>query len=192
VEWKTFAHDTPADLGLRLERAGWESGDAEVLVVFDLETDPLPASPPGVVMRRLDDPAEIAEVERVQDAVWGADHLPWLADWLRDEMAARPDAISVFVARPAEGVGESAAAVGWITCAPGTSFAGLWGGSTLPEHRGRGLYRALVAARLAEARARPGVRFATVDALPTSRPILERLGFRRLTETRPYVLPAPV
>ncbi|MGH3000929.1 MAG: GNAT family N-acetyltransferase, partial [Gaiellaceae bacterium] len=29
-----------------------------------------------------------------------------------------------------------------------------------------------------------------VDALPTSRPILERLGFERLTTTTPYVLPS--
>jgi predicted aspartyl protease/GNAT superfamily N-acetyltransferase len=191
VEWKTFAHDTPVDLGERLERAGWEPGDEEALVVFDLAADPLPAAPPGVVVRRLEDPAEVAEVERVQDAVWGDGHLPWLADWLRAEMTERPDAVSVFTARVADAEA-GAGSVGWVTYSPDNSFAGLWGGSTLPEHRGRGLYRALVAARLAEARARPGVRFATVDALPTSRPILERLGFRRLTETRPYVLPAPV
>jgi hypothetical protein len=42
-------------------------------------------------------------------------------------------------------------------------------------------------ARLARAR---GYRFLQVDALPTSLPILERLGFVQLTTTRPYVLAA--
>ena len=72
------------------------------------------------------------------------------------------------------------AACGWIRFRPGGAFASLWGGSTLPELRQRGAYAALVAARLAEARAR-GARFVTVDAGPMSRPILHQRGFRLLT-----------
>ena len=56
----------------------------------------------------------------------------------------------------------------------------LLGGVTLPEFRGRGAYRALVAARLAFARAR-GIALATSHArAQTSAPILERLGFEML------------
>ena len=56
----------------------------------------------------------------------------------------------------------------------------LLGGVTLPEFRGRGAYRALVAARLAFARAR-GIELATSHArAQTSAPILERLGFEQL------------
>ena len=40
---------------------------------------------------------------------------------------------------------------GRLTPVAGTEFAGIWGGSTLPEFRGRGIYRALVAARAASA-----------------------------------------
>ena len=58
----------------------------------------------------------------------------------------------------------------------GVEFAGLFGGITLPEYRGRGLYRATVAKRAELARER-GYRWLYSDALPTSRPILERLGF---------------
>jgi GNAT superfamily N-acetyltransferase len=67
----------------------------------------------------------------------------------------------------------------------GTEFAGLFGGGTLPQWRGRGIYRALVAyrARLAAAR---GYRYLQVDASPASRPILERLGFACLALTTPY------
>jgi GNAT superfamily N-acetyltransferase len=70
----------------------------------------------------------------------------------------------------------------------GTEFAGLWGGGTLPEWRGRGVFRALVAhrARLAADR---GFRYLQVDATPDSRPILERLGFVVLATTTPFTHP---
>ena len=68
-------------------------------------------------------------------------------------------------------------------------FAGLFGGVTLPEYRRRGLYRATVARRAELARER-GYRWLYSDALPTSRPILERLGFVPITTTTPFVFPA--
>jgi GNAT superfamily N-acetyltransferase len=77
---------------------------------------------------------------------------------------------------------------GRVDLDPGVEFAGLFGGVTLPEFRGRGLYRATVARR-AELAREGGYRWLYVDALPTSRPILERLGFVKLTTTTPYVIP---
>ena len=61
----------------------------------------------------------------------------------------------------------------------------LVGGGTHPDWRGRGAYRSLVRARWDEA-ARRGVPLLAVHARPTSRPILERLGFR--TVSRVHVL----
>lgn len=52
----------------------------------------------------------------------------------------------------------------------------LNGGGTLPEARGRGAYRALVAARCRDAESM-GIEWALVQARPTAAPILERLGF---------------
>jgi GNAT superfamily N-acetyltransferase len=54
----------------------------------------------------------------------------------------------------------------------------LAGGATLPEARGRGAYRALVRARwdFAVGQGTPAM---TVGAQESSRPILERCGFRR-------------
>jgi GNAT superfamily N-acetyltransferase len=69
---------------------------------------------------------------------------------------------------------------------PGTDFAGLWGGGTVPAWRGKGIFRALVAYRAGVAAA-AGYRYLQVDALPTSRPILERLGFQEVARTTPYV-----
>ncbi|MGN9844551.1 GNAT family N-acetyltransferase [Nonomuraea sp. H19] len=71
---------------------------------------------------------------------------------------------------------------------PGTGFASLWGGGTLPEWRGRGVYRSLVACR-ARLAAALGYEYLQVDASSESRPILSRLGFVALTTTTPYVHP---
>ncbi|MFY9860709.1 MAG: hypothetical protein WAK80_09150, partial [Candidatus Cybelea sp.] len=65
----------------------------------------------------------------------------------------------------------------------------LYGGGTMEQHRGRGFYRATVAARARDA-IDFGARYLIVDALPTSQPILENLGFVRLTDTWPCTLSA--
>jgi predicted acetyltransferase len=52
-------------------------------------------------------------------------------------------------------------------------------GSTLPDHRGRGAYRALVRARWDDADA-AGTPVLVTQAGELSRPILERLGFRQI------------
>ncbi|MGN6799040.1 MAG: GNAT family N-acetyltransferase [Gaiellaceae bacterium] len=59
---------------------------------------------------------------------------------------------------------------------PGPRGLLLDGGATLPRARGRGAYRALIAARWDEAVAR-GTPALVVQAQDTSRPILERCGF---------------
>ena len=69
----------------------------------------------------------------------------------------------------------------------GTQFCGLWGGSTLPSWRRRGLYRALVSHRASMALER-GYTLARVDTSPDSRPILVRLGLHPVADIRPYVL----
>ena len=70
--------------------------------------------------------------------------------------------------------GAPAAAASYV---PFARSAFLMGGVVLTSYRGRGLYRALVHARLAHARAR-GITLATSHAREaTSAPILEKLGF---------------
>ncbi|MEV6630716.1 hypothetical protein AB0M54_08195 [Actinoplanes sp. NPDC051470] len=73
----------------------------------------------------------------------------------------------------------------WSVYWPGTEFVALLGGTTLPEWRGRGLYRALLAARAREAVAR-GFRLLHVDASPDSAPILRRCGFHEIATSRHY------
>lgn len=67
----------------------------------------------------------------------------------------------------------------------GSQFAGIWGGATLPEWRGRGIYRALTAAR-ARSALRAGRTLIHSDSTEYSRPILERSGLVRVSTTTPY------
>jgi GNAT superfamily N-acetyltransferase len=67
----------------------------------------------------------------------------------------------------------------------GTDFAGIWGGATRPEWRGRGIYRALTAAR-ARSALRMGKTLITSDSTEYSRPILERSGLVKVSTTTPY------
>lgn len=67
----------------------------------------------------------------------------------------------------------------------------FWDGSVRATHRGRGAYRALVAARLRDARATTAD-FALVKAVEdTSAPILKRLGFTAYGEQRCWSLTLP-
>ncbi len=76
--------------------------------------------------------------------------------------------------------------VGTSYAAFGAAGVNLFGGSVLPESRGRGVYRALVRARWEAAVAR-GTPALTVQASHMSRPICERLGFVFLAPVRVFV-----
>jgi GNAT superfamily N-acetyltransferase len=183
VEWKLHGHDRPADLPERLRAAGFEPEEEETVVIG--LAAPLAAAgftaPHPVRLREVSARADLDRIADMERAVWGDDR-SWLADSLEAELSADPDGITVVVAS-AEGQVVSA---GWIRYIAGTQFGTLWGGSTLPEWRRRGIYRALVSyrARLAVAR---GYTHLQVDASPDSRPILERLGLVPVTTTTPYV-----
>ena len=75
---------------------------------------------------------------------------------------------------------------GWIYFHPHSQFAGLFGGATLEEQRGRGIYSALLSRRIQEAKQR-GRRFITTGASPMSRPVLEKVGFRLVSFAYDYV-----
>jgi hypothetical protein len=68
----------------------------------------------------------------------------------------------------------------------GAAAVNLFGGGVLEDARGRGVYRALVAARWDDAVDR-GTPVLTVQAGRHSRPILERLGFQPLMQARMFV-----
>jgi GNAT superfamily N-acetyltransferase len=101
---------------------------------------------------------------------------------LESRAADAPDSLALMIAF----AGPEPVSAARIEFPAGTDFAGLWGGGTEPRWRGRGIYRALVGRR-AQLALRRGYRYLQVDALPTSQPILARLGFTALARTTPYV-----
>ncbi|MFZ0343496.1 MAG: GNAT family N-acetyltransferase [Gaiellaceae bacterium] len=163
VEWKYYEHDGP-ELAERLRAAGLEPGEEETVVVAEAASI-LPA-PDDFDLRS--DPQAFVRLAR---SVFGRGNA----------IPESSEAIVVFVD------GEPVAG-GRIDFSGEGLFAGLFGGQTLPDHRGRGLYRATVAKRAELARER-GYRWLYSDALPTSRPILERVGFVAITTTTPFVFP---
>ncbi|TMC02318.1 MAG: GNAT family N-acetyltransferase [Chloroflexi bacterium] len=76
--------------------------------------------------------------------------------------------------------GSEPVAWSYLVYLPDSPIVLLGGAATVPEHRGRGIYSALVAKRLADARA-DGRRAAVIQAVrATSAPICAKLGFREV------------
>jgi GNAT superfamily N-acetyltransferase len=67
--------------------------------------------------------------------------------------------------------------------------AGLWGGAVLEDFRGRGIYRALLAARLEYAAANSMTMALVKGRVETSGPILRRAGFGVYGQERSYRIP---
>ncbi|MFR9799222.1 GNAT family N-acetyltransferase [Streptomyces sp. MS06] len=183
-EWKVYGHDAPCDLGRRLTAAGFRAEAQETLMVADTaDVSRGVALPEGVRVQTVTDPRGVDLVVRVHEQAFGSDG-SGLRRRLLERLSADPGALVAVVALAA-GVPVASAR---MELAPGTRFAGLWGGGTVEAWRGRGLYRALVAHR-ARIAAERGYRCLQVDAGALSRPVLERLGFEPLTTTTPYVRP---
>lgn len=184
LEWKTRGHDAPADLGARLQRAGFVPEEVETVMVGEAARLAVEVPlPDGVVIRRVDHLPERAEV------IAAATHMQLAA------FGGGPSTEEVISRLDRMGGHEQfwvAEASGRVVCAgrlsrvAGTEFAGLWGGVTDPEWRHKGIYRALTAAR-ARAAIDAGVRYLHSDCTAMSRPILERSGLVAVTTTTPYV-----
>ncbi len=182
LEWKHYTGDLPSDLPDRLVAAGLTPEGPETVMVADLaELEPADPAPDGVRVATVDDEAGVEALLTVHEEVFGDRH-PGTRTSVLASLALDPRPVEAVVAFS----GDRPVAAGRIEFSPGRDFAGLFGGGTAEDWRGRGVFRALVAHRAASARRR-GVRYLYVDAVPMSRPIFERLGFVPLTETTPYV-----
>lgn len=184
VEWKTRGHDHAPGLHEALVAAGFEPEEPESVMVGDATLLAVEVElPAGVTVRRVRDEAEVRAMLAMQAEVFGDDPDDAAAhdEELLHRLRTRDD-LELWVAE-ADGQVVSA---GRLEPVDGTDFAGIWGGSTRPEHRGRGIYRALTAAR-ARSALQYGKRFVHSDSTEFSRPILERSGLVMVTTTTPYV-----
>ncbi|MEU3276633.1 GNAT family N-acetyltransferase [Streptomyces antibioticus] len=180
-EWKLHGHDHPADLGQRLTAAGFTAEPEETLMIGETAGRLTGGEPPeGVRIVPVTDRAGVDLMVEANERAFGRDGAR-LRDLVLARLATDPDGIVAVVALAGD-VPVSSARMEMI---PGTRFAGLWGGGTVEEWRGRGVYRALIAHR-ARIAAERGYRYLQVDASDRSRPILERLGFAALGTTTPY------
>jgi GNAT superfamily N-acetyltransferase len=183
-EWKYYSYDGPSDLPARLLAAGFTAEPVEALLVAAIADLDLTVRPPaGIELRRVVDVADARALVSVGDEVFGGDHAA-IGRHILAGLEQSPTTIEAVVAWARD----EPVAAARVEFSAGTDFASLWGGGTLPDWRGRGVFRALVAHRAALAAER-GFRYLQVDALPPSRPILERLGFVQLATTTPFVYP---
>ncbi|MET8748841.1 GNAT family N-acetyltransferase [Streptomyces sp. NPDC004667] len=182
-EWKLYSHDRPADLGDRLRAAGFVPEPPETLLVGRSdELAALSVEPPeGITLRVVTDEAGVDLMMEVHRRAFGTER-PRIREQMLSLLRDEPDTIEAVLAM----AGDVPVSAARMEMRPGCSFAGLWGGGTDPQWRGRGVYRLLVAHRARVAAAR-GIPYLQVDATDDSRPILERLGFGVLGVTTPYI-----
>jgi GNAT superfamily N-acetyltransferase len=184
--WRVHDSDRPHDLAARLESAGFHLLGSAELMVARVATMSLDVRvPEGVSLVPANDPLGVDRLIEVHEKVFQHDHSR-LRRTLLERLATSPEQNELVVAL-ADGLPVSSARVEFF---PGREFASLWGGSTLPEWRGRGLFRALVAYR-ARAAAERGYPYLSVTASSKSRPILEQLAFKPLGSILTYEWEAP-
>ncbi len=183
VEWKLRGHDLPTDLPERLRAAGFEPEEQETVLIAEsadiVERLRGRESVDGITIRKTEDRVDFERIAAMESIVWNDDRL-----WLTDELVRHQASglCDIFVAE----VDGEVVSAGWAVYEQGTEFAGLWGGSTLAEWRGKGIYKALVTVRAVRA-VELGYKYLQVDASDDSSPILQRLGFVAVTSTTPWV-----
>jgi hypothetical protein len=175
-EWKYYSHDSPEDLPARLLAHGLVPQDPEAVMVQSLGG----SASVGHEVKPVNSLERLEIFQSIAERAFGRDQSRTV-----DELGAALESGSTQLQGFIAYVGDVPASVGRLYISADSWFAGLYGGGTLAEFRGRGLYRSVLAARMNVA-ASHGAPFALVDSLPTSQPILTRLGFFRLTETIPY------
>ncbi|WP_246007924.1 N-acetyltransferase [Gordonia oryzae] len=148
--------------------------------------------PTEIAVRRVQTADDLALFASISERAWGFAP-PVLADpgfdvgdpTTRLFIAERVS--SAACSASAEPAGDHVGAGGFELAGPTARF---WGAAILPAYRGRGAYRALVAARLCDALG-CGARLALVHAEQTSSPILQRIGFARYAQRRLTWFPVP-
>jgi hypothetical protein len=168
--WEVGTHATPGDLVERLYALGLVD-DAPTALAIGMLLDHEPAAPPvDVEVRRVETDDDLYAADRIAAVAFGG------SEPARRRFVPDPNNIVYLAVVDGQPVARASAAFGELG-------ATLFGGSTLPEARGRGAYRALVAARWNDAVAR-GTPCLVTQAGPMSRPILGALGFREVCEIR--------
>jgi acetyltransferase (GNAT) family protein len=182
--WLVYGHDRPEGLGRALADAGFEDlFGLEKFLAIEASVAAKVERPPGVDVRQVRTEEDLASYAGVLRAAFGEE------DWTTNDfyLPRLHDPTLVLLVAYVDG---EPAATGRLEMPKETPFALLGDGGVVPQYRGAGLYRAIVADRAVEA-VRQGARYLCVNAWETSRPTLERLGFEPLTTRHVWTLKAP-
>ncbi len=181
VEWKTRGHDHAPGLHEALLQNGFVAGEPESIMIGEARVLAVDvALPDGVSLRRVTEDADVRAMSAMQGEVFGDPVSDEVANALLRRLSF-DDGMELWVA---EAHGQVVSA-GRLEPVRGTAFAGIWGGATREEWRGRGIYRALTSARARSALGM-GKTLINSDSTEYSRPILERSGFVKVSTTTPY------
>jgi hypothetical protein len=181
VEWKTRGHDHAPGLHEALQEHGFVPGEPESIMIGPAQAlardVPLPD---GIRLRQVTTEDDVRAMSALQDEVFGDPVSEEMAQALLSRLC-RNDGMELWVAE----AGDRMISAGRVEPVAGTVFAGIWGGVTHAQWRGRGIYRALTAAR-ARSALRMGATLIHSDSTGYSRPILERSGLVSVSTTTPY------
>ena len=184
VEWKTRAHDHAPGLHASLLDHGFVPEEPESIMIGAAQRLAVDVPlPDGVTLRQVTEESGVRAMTAMSAQVFddsAAEGAEMAQELLR--RLSLDDGLELWVAE----AGGHVVAAGRLEPVPGTDFAGIWGGSTLEEWRGRGIYRALTAAR-ARSALRLGKTLINSDSTEYSRPILEGYGFLKVSTTTPYL-----
>jgi hypothetical protein len=180
VEWKTREHDHAPGLHEALVQSGFVPDEAESIMIGGARTLAVDVPlPKGVTTRQVAAEGDVRAMSAMPDEAFGAPVSDERANALLRRLAL-DDGMELWIAE-AEG---SIISAGRLEPVRGTEFAGIWGGATREEWRGRGIYRAVTAAR-ARSALQMGKRLIHSDSTAYSRPILERSGLVKVSTTTP-------
>jgi hypothetical protein len=176
ANWWLGSHSTPPDLAERLLACGLEP-DPEMPISRTLTLTSAPGGEAPAEVRLVTSVEEFLRTREIDAAVWptpGAGR-DWRAVWAALETDGRTRMFLGYLDGEVVGYGRSVST-------PAATL--MVGGAVLPEARGHGVYTSLVHARWRDTVARGTPRLLT-GAGPMSAPILQRLGFVQIGETRP-------
>lgn len=179
--WKVYDHDHLPSLKDRLSASNFvedEEGPADVMVLDINKASTDLFQPAQADIRRVTDRDGLKDIVHVLDTVYGGSNT-WVYDRLGLHLQYK-DYLSIYAAY----VDDQPASIAW-TYFPRGHFATPFAGSTVPEHRKKGLYTSLLFMRLQEIRSR-GYPFAVVETGDMSRPIVAKHGFQHLTTVWDY------
>ena len=179
-EWKVYDFDKPSDIDSTLLNKGFYEQDPESFMVLNLrDYDSVPELQPQCV--EVFDERGIRDAIAVKQSQTREDCSGYFLHLLNLKQTC-PENIRIYVIYD----GDQPVSSAWVIFnSVNSPFAGIWGGSTVQTHRGRGHYQALLKQRIRDS-ILAGKHYLYIDASEMSQPIVERYGFTVIAQTTPY------